>query len=226
MNLGVLFSGGKDSCLALYEAMYQEHVSCLISLCSKNKESYMFHTPNNSILGLQAQALGLPLVKVETSGEKEAELGDLRSALERAKQDHAIEGVVTGAVGSVYQATRIQKICDELDLWCFNPLWQRDQVTLLHDVLDAGMQVIIAGVFAEPFDESWLGEEIDEGMIGDLEELQETHKINPAGEGGEMETTVLDAPFFKGRIEIERASSTYNEHAGTYDIEKATLVKK
>ena len=226
MNLGVLFSGGKDSCLALYEAMHHETVVCLISLCSKNKESYMFHTPNNSLLTLQAKALGLPLVLVETSGEKEAELDDLKAALLRAKQDHGIEGIVTGAVGSVYQATRIQKACDELDLWCFNPLWQRDQLTLLHDVLDAGMKAIIAGVFAEPFDESWLGEELDEDMIDDLEMLQKTHKINPAGEGGEIETTVLDMPIFRERIEIERASSTYDEHAGTYDIEKAVLVKK
>ena len=226
MRLGILFSGGKDSCLALSHALRKEHVACLISLESGNPESYMFHTPNNSLLNLQAQAIALPLVLVKTSGEKEKEIDDLRVALARAKQDHAIEGVVTGAVASIYQATRIQRVCDDLGLWCFNPLWQKDQIELLREVVDAGFDAIIAGVFAEPFDESWLGERIDEDMIDALEKLQKSHQINPAGEGGEIETTVIDAPFFKGRIDIITATPNFETSSGTYDIEKAEIVKK
>jgi len=41
----------------------------------------MFHTPNIHLAGLQAEAAGLPLVEVETAGEKEAELLDLKRAL-------------------------------------------------------------------------------------------------------------------------------------------------
>ena len=74
MRLGVLFSGGKDSTLALHYAREKEEVACLITLLSENKESYMFHTPNIDISALQAQALSLPQISKTTRGEKEKEL--------------------------------------------------------------------------------------------------------------------------------------------------------
>ena len=73
MKLGVLFSGGKDSTLALHKTAEKEQVTCLITLRSKNPESYMFHTPNISLTELQAQALGAPLITKETYGKKEEE---------------------------------------------------------------------------------------------------------------------------------------------------------
>ena len=114
MKLGVLFSGGKDSTLALHLAKEKEEVVCLITVVSKNKESYMFHTPNIDITELQAQALGLPLVSVTSEGKKEEELCDLEKAIMQAKNEFGIEGVVTGAVESVYQASRVQRICNRL----------------------------------------------------------------------------------------------------------------
>ena len=71
MRLGVLFSGGKDSTLALHLAAEKEEVVCLITILSKNKESFMFHTPNIDITALQAEALGLPQITKTTQGEKE-----------------------------------------------------------------------------------------------------------------------------------------------------------
>jgi uncharacterized protein (TIGR00290 family) len=118
MRLGVLFSGGKDSTLALHMASETDVVACLITVVSHNKESYMFHTPNVDVTALQAEALGLPMVRVETEGQKEAELANLEDAIRQAKSQHGIEGVVTGAVESVYQASRVQRICNVLDLWC------------------------------------------------------------------------------------------------------------
>ncbi|MDD3374055.1 MAG: diphthine--ammonia ligase, partial [Methanoculleus bourgensis] len=114
MRLGVLFSGGKDSLFACWKAMQHEEVACLITVVSRNPESYMFHTPNIHLAGLQAEAAGLPLVEVETAGEKEAELLDLKRALLEARDRFGIEGVVTGAILSVYQATRVQRLCHEL----------------------------------------------------------------------------------------------------------------
>ena len=70
MRLGVLFSGGKDSTLALHYAAEKEEVACLITLVSENKESYMFHTPNIDITILQAEALGLPQITKITQGQK------------------------------------------------------------------------------------------------------------------------------------------------------------
>lgn len=131
MRLGVLFSGGKDSTLALSYAKEKEEVACLITLISENKESYMFHTPNIDVTSLQAQALGLPQIIKITRGEKEKELLDLELAIAQATREYKIEGVVTGAIESVYQAERVQRICNHLGLWCFNPLWKRNQKELL-----------------------------------------------------------------------------------------------
>src|SRR5208337_152700 len=114
----------------------REEVVCLITIISKNKESFMYHTPNIEISSLQAEALGLPQVRRTTEGEKEKELSDLEDAIAEAARKFQIEGVVTGAVESVYQAERIQNICNQLGLWCFNPLWKHDQKALLEELLE------------------------------------------------------------------------------------------
>jgi diphthine-ammonia ligase len=226
MKLGVLFSGGKDSTYAMHLAAEKEEAVCLITVVSKNKESYMFHTPNIDITALQAEALELPLVRVETLGEKETELTELEAAISEAKAQFGIEGVVTGAVESVYQASRVQRICNRLDLWQFNPLWKNNQQKLLEILLEQKFQVIISGVFAYPLDEEWLGRQLDHQMISRLVELQAKHGISPSGEGGEIETTVLDAPMFHKKIEVIDSDSEAKGNSGVYIIKKARLAPK
>jgi ABC transporter with metal-binding/Fe-S-binding domain ATP-binding protein len=226
MRLAVLFSGGKDSTLALLKAAEKEEVVCLITIVSKNKESYMFHTPNIWIARLQAEAIGLPLIQKLTKGVKEQELEDLKNAIRQARKKLKIEGVVTGAVESVYQAERIQRICHELDLWCFNPLWKKDQQKLLEEIVERGFKAIISGVFAYPLDKSWLGKEMNKKLIEELVALQKEYKISPSGEGGEIETTVLDAPLFRKRIEVLNFTIEENANSGIYLINKARLAEK
>ncbi|AJF60937.1 TPA: diphthine--ammonia ligase [Candidatus Woesearchaeota archaeon] len=223
MRLAGLFSGGKDSAYAIYRAMQLHEIASLITIKSKNPESYMFHTPNTGITQLQAEAAGLPLIVAETEGKKEAELADLKEAVKKAVELFRIEGVVTGAIGSVYQAARIQKICDELGLWCFNPLWQLDQLQLLDDLLKNKFEVIIVGVAAYPFDESWLGKRLDRKAVKELAGLKEKYKINPAGEGGEFESFVLSAPFFRKKINVKKSSARFSGNHGVFEIKEAEL---
>jgi diphthine-ammonia ligase len=226
MRLGVLFSGGKDSTLALHYAKEKEEVVCLITLISENEESYMFHTPNIKITALQAEALNLPQIAKTTPGEKEKELSDLKEAIAGAAREFQIQGVITGAVESVYQAERVQRICNKLDLWCFNPLWKRDQKALLEELLERRFKVVISGVFAYPLDEKWLGKRIDAALISKLLDLQQKYGISPSGEGGEIETTVLDAPQFKKKIEILDYATEAKGNSGVFKINKARLVEK
>ena len=226
MKLGVLFSGGKDSVFACRRAMERNEVACLITLVSDNPDSYMFHTPNISRTDLQAEAMGLPLLSWPTKGEKEEELQDLKAAIAAAKEMYGIEGIATGAIESVYQAARVQRICRDLDLWCFNPLWQIDQVDYLRLLLSEGFLVVISGVFAYPFDSSWVGAELTEERVQKLEMLQKKYQINPSGEGGELETFVLDGPIFKKRIRILKASHAYENYRGRFIIEETRLEEK
>lgn len=204
MKLGILFSGGKDSTLATLISKNEGHeISCLISIVSENKESYMFHTPSIRRVENQAKVMGVPLIIRETNGEKEIELKDLKKVIESSIKKFGIEGVVTGAVESVYQATRIQKICNELKIECFNPLWQKDQIELLEDLVENKFEVLIVSVCAYPLDEKWLGRKIDEKFILDVKKLAKEYKINPAGEGGEFESFVLDCPLFNHSLEVK-----------------------
>ncbi len=204
MRLAALFSGGKDSTFAILLAKKFDHdISCLISVVSRNPFSYMFHTPSISSVEKQAGLMRIPLVRQETEGEEEAELNDLKKAIISAKRKYKIEGVVTGAVESVYQSTRIQKICSQIGLEVFNPLWQKNQLELLNDLIANKFEIIITGVAAYPLDSSWLDRKIDSQFIKDVKKLNEKFKISPAGEGGEFETLVLNCPLFSKRLEIK-----------------------
>lgn len=204
MKLGILFSGGKDSTLAAWIARKEGYeISCLISMSSENEDSFMFHTPSISKTKLQAEKMNLPIVVVKTEGKKEDELKDLEKAIMEARKKFEIEGIVTGAVESVYQASRVQKICNKLNLDCFNPLWQKNQIELLEDLTKENFEVVVVGVAAFPLDEKFLGRKIDEKFIEEMKILQEKYKINPAGEGGEFESFVINCPLFDSEIEVK-----------------------
>jgi diphthine-ammonia ligase len=226
MKLGVLFSGGKDSCLALQKSKELHEVACLVTLLSESDESYMFHVPNIEIAEKQAEAIGLPQIQRRTSGKKEAELKDLRAALKSAKTDFCLSGIVTGAVRSIHQSTRVQKICRQLDLWCFNPLWLKDDIELLTEVVEGGFEVLISGVFAYPLNEKFLSRKLDGEMVQKLRRLRDRYGLSPAGEGGEIETTVLDAPFFRKRLEIMDSEVSYRDNSGVFKITEARLIDK
>jgi ABC transporter with metal-binding/Fe-S-binding domain ATP-binding protein len=226
MKLAVLFSGGKDSCYAMHKAMQKNHeIACLISVLSENVESYMFHTPNIGLTKLQAQAIGIPLIEKKTNGVKEEELSDLKDAIRQAKEEYGIEGIVTGAVRSKYQSERIKNICEGLGLSCMNPLWRMDERMLLEGLVEEGYSVMITGVFAYPLDRKWLGRMMDAKTIDELCALQKKYGISPVGEGGEIETLVLDAPFFKKALKVIDSKVVWLGDSGRLEVTKAVLEK-
>lgn len=224
MKLGILFSGGKDSCFACYKA--EGDVVCLITIDSKNKESYMFHTPNIHLAKVQADAMELPLLVFETEGVKEEELEDLEEAIKEAKAKFNIEGIVTGAILSVYQSSRIKKICDDLGLECFNPIWQKEEEEYWGELFENNFEIIVVGVACDGLTEKWLGRKIDEEAFFELKKLKEKFKFHLGFEGGEAETFVVDCPLFKRKIEIVNAIKKWELNNGIYLIKKVKLVNK
>jgi len=220
MNAAVLFSGGKDSVYATYLSKNHDiNISCLLTIFSENKESYMFHTPSLTKVEKQAAVMDLPLLVQMTKGEKEKELIDLEHFIEHAIKHFNIQAVITGAIESAYQTSRVQRICERLDLDCFNPLWQKNQLELLQNIIDNGFDVIITGVFAYPLNESWLGRHIDNDFLEEVIDLQQKYQINPAGEGGEFESYVLNCPLFSRPLTINDSKVIGKGHACFLEVD-------
>lgn len=223
MKIAALFSGGKDSVYALSIAQqYGWDITHLISILPKNLDSWMYHSINIHLTRLLSEALDIPLIAKQTTGEKEKELNDLDILLQTLQ----IDGVISGAIASEYQRTRIERICHNLHIKSFTPLWHKDQTQLLKDQVNAGFHIIIVGVYADGFSKEWLGRKIDGRAILDLEQLHKEKSINTAGEGGEFETFVIDGPLFHKRIQIDDATITWHRDNGSYFINKARIVEK
>lgn len=223
MRVAALISGGKDSALAIQRVLKEGcEVKFLVSMLPQREDSWMFHFPNIHLTKLFAEAAGIPLVTAETAGVKETELKDLKNLL--ATLD--VEGVVSGAVLSRYQKDRIDKVCRELNLKSIAPLWQENPMQLLKEIVNLKFDVVIVGVYAYGFDQNWLGRKIDSRTINDLVELNKRYQLSVIGEGGEYETLVLDAPFFKKRIQLVSVKRVWKNHSGYIVVEDARLLDK
>lgn len=226
MNVAVLFSGGKDSTMALYYALKEkEDVKYLLSMKSQNDESYMFHVPNIHMTDLLSEALDIPIISAQTDGVKEDELEDLKREFENLKT-LGVEAIYTGALYSVYQKSRIEKLGEEVGLKIVSPYWHVDELEYMRQIVSLGFKIIISGVAAWGLDESWLGRVIDDEAIDELIKLHDKYRIDLAFEGGEAETLAIDGPIFKKRIKILKDKKEWHLDSGVYIIEDAILEEK
>ncbi len=221
MRVAVLYSGGKDSNYALYWTLKQGFdVNYLVSMHSESEESYMYHVPNIHLTDLQAEAIGIPLINGFTKGEKEKEVEDLKKILEKLD----VDAIVSGALASRYQKERVDRVAEELGLRSFAPAWHRDPVDYMEEIIRI-FDVVIVGVSAYGLDEQWLGRKIDKGALEELVKLHEKYDVHVAGEGGEFETFVRDAPFFKARIVFDEVEKIWDEYtySGVLAVKRAHL---
>jgi ABC transporter with metal-binding/Fe-S-binding domain ATP-binding protein len=220
MKLAVLYSGGKDSNYSLYVASKYHKISVLLNIIPKNNESYLYHYINNNLTELQSKALNIPIERFYTNNDEEETLFE---ALKYLKEKYNIDGIITGAIRSIYQGSRFQRICKRLNLWCFNPLWLKDEKEYLYELLKNNFKFIIVGWYTYPLDTNILGKVVDENIIKKLIEYKEKYKINIAGEGGEYETFVLYQPLFKKRIIIKDYEIKIEKNYAEYIIKDAYL---
>ena len=223
MRVACLFSGGKDSTYAAYVAMQRGwEIASLLSVRPADPESMMFHTPNLAVTALQAEAIGAPLLEEAAAPSEEGELDALRRIFRRAE----VDGIVVGAIASDYQASRVNRVAAQLGLRVFAPLWRQDPTRLVRDYLATGLRIVFSSVSADGFDATWLGRRWDEETVRQLLHLHRTRGVHPCGEGGEFETLVLDAPFFRKAIEVLEATPVWRGSAGVWQVNRAQLVDK
>ncbi|MBI2629922.1 diphthine--ammonia ligase [Candidatus Pacearchaeota archaeon] len=211
MKLGVLFSGGKDSCLALHRLIKEGHkIEFLLSIIPKNKDSFMFHRPDFNLLKKQAEELGITLITRESKGEENEELKDLEELIKLAKDK--VKGIVVGGIASNYQGDRVKKICSKLGLKFFAPLWDYEGEKIWEELLKEGFKVVIVKIACEGIPKEFLGEVIDREKFEELKKLSRKYKFRIDFEGGEAETAVLYMPGFNKEIIIKGESKTESKY--------------
>jgi len=219
MKLGVLFSGGKDSCLALHIAKQQGHeIKYLLTILPKNFDSFMFHKPYLKLLEKQAENLNIPLIIMESEGIENKELEDLKKLIECVKDK--VDGIAVGGIASSYQGNRIKKISEELKLKFYAPLWNYDSEKVWNELLKNNFKVVLTKISCEGIPKEFLGKIINEKTLEDLKKLAEKYRFRIDFEGGEAESAVLSMPEFKKEIKIKYNIKSESEYRHYLDIKE------
>lgn len=225
MRCIVLYSGGKDSNLALWYAVHQGwSVELLVSVVPADPESYMFHYPNVEWTRLQAEALGYPIrILPMRKDVGEGEIQELEEALMVIRDTVGFDAVLSGAVMSDYQRSRIDRICEDLGVRSIAPLWGKDPFNLLRIEVEMGFKFIVTACAAYGLGQAWLGKLFDTSDLEGILEAYNRFGVNPVFEGGEAETFVVDSPLFKYPIKIRDSEKVWYGDRGYLFIRDAVL---
>lgn len=227
MRLAALYSGGKDSTFAIMKAIEMGHtVDFLVTIAVKSSDSYMFHYPCIELTKLQAESMGIKQVWKESEGKKEVEVEDLANVLSALRGQ--IDGVLSGAVSSQYQRSRIEEVCRSLGLMNVAPLWGEDAYDLLREEVDSGIDAMITSVSTGGMDKTWLGRRLNAVAVEELKMLARKLPFNIQFEGGEAETFVTDCPLFKSKVVLKDFEKIWDSKtsSGYIVVKEAALEKK
>ncbi len=225
MKLAALFSGGKDSTFAIYQAKADgNEIVCLLTVFPFSPESHLLHFPNIEITKLQSNSMKIPQIYVKSkSNSKEDEQISLEIILKKAKVDFKIEGLVHGGILSDFQRKIFEETSKKLGLKLVSPIWKMDQKQYMHSLIGSGFCFIITSVSSDGLDESWLGKKITQKELEQLETLSQKYGFNLSFEGGEAETLVLDCPLFSNPLIIKEITKNWDGYRGFLEIIKAEL---
>ncbi|MEM0021030.1 MAG: diphthine--ammonia ligase [Fervidicoccaceae archaeon] len=216
MRLCVLYTGGKDSTYALHHAIVSGHeVLCISAVQPASEDSMLFHAPGIKYLKFYENAFGIPSYVMSGSGREESDLEEL---LVRLKRDFEIDGVAVGAIDSDYQFIRFSSILRRNGLKLYAPLWRKDQEEYMRRLPREGFHYIITKISTYGLPLEFMGREVDMEMTEKIIQLSRKFGFNPAFEGGEAETMVIDAPLMKCRMELQGNIVRVSMFEGYYSI--------
>ena len=200
------YSGGKDSSLALYQAMQMGKPVALIVMLEEQGLKSRSHGMSLDIIHAQAKAIGLPIYSASATWQ------DYQSQfiqLLQKTQALGAETLVTGDIDLMAHAEWNQSVCDKSELSLCMPLWQRPRSDIVHEFIQLGFQSIIVTVNLN------LGMKVEDlGQVLSLEYAEElvARGIDPCGEAGEFHTTVIDGPIFKHPLSVVKGDMLYHEN--------------
>ena len=199
MKVAALYSGGKDSTYALHWGYLQGlDIECLISVYPR-EYSMLFHYPGIEATVYQAKAMNIDILYTNAVNNEEYALYSL---LKEAKEKYNIKGVIAGALLSDYQRMRLAFITEKLGLSLYTPLWRIDQRSYMKEIVKNGIKFIITSVSSYGLSHKYIGRIITLELLNEILVIASKYGLNPAFEGGEAETLVIDAPLFKQKLMI------------------------
>jgi len=217
----VLFTGGKDSCLALLKTKNKYTIKYLLTILPSSYDSYMYHKPFLPLLRAQAKVLGLPLLIQKSSAQKEIELKDLEKLLMKVKGK--VSYIIVGAVASTYQRSRIETVAKKLGFKVVAPLWGLNPKAIWGECIKNHFEIILTKIACEGLGKEWLGKGVTERELDELIRLSKKYGFNLEFEGGDAETAVLICPLFKKRIRIKGRIKSESQYRHFLIIEKVSL---
>jgi uncharacterized protein (TIGR00290 family) len=198
------WSGGKDSCLAHWEAISQGlQVGHLLTIISKDSTESLSHGLAPDLIALQAQALGMPILQQKVTPDA-YETG-FKDALNQLKLQ-GVTGLVTGDIYFQPHKDWIDRVCGDVGIQAVLPLWTKGTEHVLTEFIDAGFKAITVCAQIKYFDKEWMGREVDKTFIADLRQLSKEYKIDLCGEAGEYHTFVYDGPTFTRPVKISKTA--------------------
>jgi ABC transporter with metal-binding/Fe-S-binding domain ATP-binding protein len=225
MKLASLFSGGKDSTYSIFLAKKQGHeIKCLLTVFPKSDESHLLHHPNLQWTNLQSQSMKIPQLTIKSeSDETENEINTLEKILIRCMDEYHIEGLVHGGIKSQFQKEKFENLCKKLNLKPITPLWNRNPLEYMNELISSKFVFIITSVSSGGLDDSWFGKIITKNDVVNLYALSQKFGFNLNFEGGEAETFVIDCPLFSHAIKIIQGKKIWDGYRGRFEIVDARL---
>lgn len=210
----VSLSGGKDSMYALYAAL-QEGVK--VDYLMFIKIGGKAHLENQWLMKLVSESIGIPAI---TAGGR---IRDIQKELKKLKATTFISGVMTTPEHIDYY----HEICDPIGVKHYAPLWGKTPLTALAEMKQLNFHMLVIEVdIAMGANKAWLGKEINNNILNELERLKADRSINPIGEFGEYHTFVVDCPIYKKRITVTKGKAVWKKSKGYFKIQKAELQPK
>lgn len=195
----VLWTGGKDSSLALYEARLLGYEIVSLATFVPSKPAFLAHPL--CFMTYQAESLGLPHYTLEVN---EPYKESYEAAMCSFSKEHGIDVLVTGDIAEVGgQPNWIRECSAYSGVDVLTPLWGCDRSELLQRLLSHRFRAVFSCVAKSWFTDRWVGMELDTDALERLQEMHGAAGIDICGEQGEYHTLVLDGPIFQKRIHIE-----------------------
>lgn len=221
-NAAVLWSGGKDSSLALYEAkLLGYEVRGLITFVPSESE-FLSHPLN--FMKYQAEALGLPHYTMDVN---EPFKESCEKAIHSLKERYGIDTLITGDITEVNNPPNwISEFSEYPDVDILTPLWGCDRLELLNRLLSYKFKAVFSGVKKPWFTDKWLGMELNKDSLEWLCIINAETGLDICGERREYHTLVVDGPPFKKSIYINDYLKRVKDSLMYIDIQKVTLQEK